>query len=235
MKKKINYLFFAVLAFFVAACNNSGSGQQLDAKSFSEKIHEENNPVILDVRTPEEFSTGYISQAININYNSEEFKQKVNKLDKDETVYVYCLAGSRSADAAKEMRESGFKNVVELKGGILKWKSASLEVTPGTTAPKNLISLEHYNAMINDSIPVLVDFYAPWCGPCRKLKPILEEIQKEYSGKVKVVRINIEENVELAQKMNVSELPVIMIYQKNKLQTRINTLVSKEELLKILF
>ena len=187
------------------------------------------------MRTPEEFSTGYIAGAMNINYNSDEFKQKVNKLDKDETVYVYCLAGSRSADAAKEMRESGFNNVLELKGGILKWKAAELEVTPGTNTPKNLISLEQYNVMINDSIPVLVDFYAPWCGPCRKLKPILEEIQKENTGKVKVVRINIEENVELAQKMNVSELPVIMIYQKNKLQTRKDTLVTKEELLKMLF
>jgi thioredoxin len=235
MRKKINYLFFAALTFFIAACNNSGSGQQLDAKAFSEKIHGENNPVILDVRTPEEFSGGYITGAININYNSDEFNTKSGKLDKDETIYVYCLAGSRSSDAAKEMRKAGFKNVVELKGGILKWKAAGLEVTPGNSAPKNLISLEQYNAMINDSIPVLVDFYAPWCGPCRKLAPILEEIKNENVGKVKVIRINIEENVELAQKMNVSELPVIIVYRNNKLQNRKNTLLTKEELLKLLF
>jgi len=235
MKTKIVYTFVAIVTFFVAACNNNGSGQQLDAKAFSEKIHEENNPVILDVRTPEEFSGGYIAGAININYNSDEFSKKVNKLDKDETVYVYCLAGSRSADAAKEMRESGFKNVVELKGGILKWKAAGLDVTPGNGAAKVSMSVDEFKKLVTADIPVLVDFYAPWCAPCRKMSPMLEELSKENEGKIKIVKINIDEHTKLAEQLGVTEIPVFVLYKNGNETVRKSGLQTKEDLLKILF
>ena len=235
MTNKISYPFLLAFVFFVAACNNSGSGQQLDAKAFSEKIHSENNPAILDVRTPEEFSGGYIAGAINIDYNSSEFSQKANKLDKYETVYVYCLAGSRSADAASEMRKSGFKNVVELKGGILKWKAAGLDVTPVTGAAKPSMSVDEFKKLVAADIPVLVDFYAPWCAPCRKMSPMLEELSKENEGKIKVVKINIDEHKQLAEQLGVTEIPVFAVYKNGAETARKSGLQSKEELLKIIF
>lgn len=235
MSKEIKYLFFAAFVFFVAACNNSGSGQQVDAKAFSEKIHGENNPVILDVRTPEEFSGGYIAGAININYNSDEFSQKVGKLDKDEPVFVYCLSGGRSSSAANDMRNSGFKNVIELKGGILKWKAAGLDVTPGSGSAKASMSVDEFKKMVAADVPVLVDFYAPWCAPCRKMSPMLEELKKENEGKIKIVKINIDEHKQLAEEIGVTEIPIFTVYKNGNETARLKGLQTKEELLKILF
>lgn len=235
----MNINFFLIsslaLALFIAACNNSGSGQQVEAKAFSEKIHSESNPLILDVRTPGEFSGGFIPGAINIDYNSNEFSQKVNKLDKSETVFVYCLSGGRSASAADEMRKSGFKNVVELKGGILKWKAAGLEITPGTGKAKPSMSVEEFKQLVTAGVPVLVDFYAPWCAPCRKMSPMLEELKKEYEGKMILVKINIDEHRKLAEELGVTEIPVLSVYKNGQETNRKNGLQSKEDLLKILF
>lgn len=235
MKNRFHLLSIILFILFAGACNNSGSGQQLEAKAFSEKLHEENNPVLLDVRTPDEFSGGYIAGAININYNSEEFSQKVNKLDKSEPVYVYCLSGGRSSSAAGEMRKSGFKNVIELKGGILKWKAAGLELTPGTTASKPSMTQDEFKKLITDNVPVLVDFYAPWCAPCRKMSPMLDEMSKENEGKMKLVRINIDEHKQLAEELGVTEIPIFVVYKNGSETARKSGLQTKEDLLGIVF
>ena len=238
MRNRFNFISFFAFAFIIAACNNSGSGQQLqqvDAKTFSEKIHEQNNPVILDVRTPQEFEGGYIAGAINIDYNSNEFSQKVNKLDKDESVFVYCLSGGRSSSAANEMRRNGFKNVVELKGGILKWNAAGLDFAAGSGVVKTSMSVDDFKKMVTADVPVLVDFYAPWCAPCRKMSPMLEELSKENEGKIKVVKINIDEHKQLAQDMGVTEIPIFTVYKNGNETARVKGLQTKEELLKILF
>ena len=238
MRIRFKIISFFALAFIIAACNNSGSGQQLqqvDAKTFSEKIHEQNNPVILDVRTPQEFGGGYIAGAINIDYNSLEFSQKVNKLDKDETVFVYCLSGGRSSSAANDMRRNGFKNVVELKGGILKWNAAGLDVAAGSGDAKTSMSVDDFKKMVTADVPVLVDFYAPWCAPCRKMSPMLEELSKENEGKIKVLKINIDEHKQLAEEMGVTEIPIFTVYKNGNETARVKGLQTKEELLKILF
>ncbi|MCG3164459.1 MAG: Thiosulfate sulfurtransferase GlpE [Bacteroidia bacterium] len=238
MKNRFNIISFFAFTFIIAACNNSGSGQQLqqvDAKTFSEKIHEQNNPVILDVRTPQEFEGGYIAGAINIDYNSNEFSQKVNKLDKEETVFVYCLSGGRSSSAAGEMRKNGFKNVIELKGGILKWKAAGLDIAAGSAAPKTSMTVGDFKKIVTADVPVLVDFYAPWCAPCRKMAPMLEELSKENEGKIKIVKINIDEHKQLAEEMGVTEIPIFTVYKNGNETARVKGIQTKEELLKILF
>ncbi len=230
----MKHLLFLLPLIILFSCNGQ-SNQTLDAKAFSAKIQAENNPAILDVRTPEEFSGGYISGAININYNSDEFNKKVGKLNKDETIYIYCLAGSRSADAAKEMRESGFKNVMELKGGILKWKAAGLNVTPATNGAKISMSMEEFKKLTTDTVPVLVDFSAPWCGPCRKMLPMLAELTKEQQSKMKLVTINIDEHTQLTEQLGVTEIPVFVVYKNGVETARKSGLQTKEGLLKILF
>ena len=87
------------------------------------------NPVILDVRTPEEYADGHIYDAININLNSPDFKDEINRLDKNFTYVVYCRSGSRSNTARNIMEESGFKHVINMTGGITGWISEGFPVT----------------------------------------------------------------------------------------------------------
>jgi len=81
---------------------------------------------------------------------------------------------------------------------------------------------------------VLVDFYADWCSPCQALSPILEELARKYSGKIKIAKFNIEEGQSLALEYEVMSLPTLIIFQKGKEIKRIVGLQSKEELEKIL-
>jgi len=93
-----------------------------------------NNPefVILDVRTPEEFAEGHIGNAINIDYSSGTFRDKLNKLDKNKTYLVYCATGSPgcgSIGTSDIMAELNFREVYNMLGGIISWKTAGLPTT----------------------------------------------------------------------------------------------------------
>lgn len=65
--------------------------------------------------------------------------------------------------------------------------------------------------VLQSTLPVLVDFWAPWCGPCKAMNPILEELEKEYEGKVKVVKMNVDENTDVPGQFNVMSIPTFVI------------------------
>lgn len=87
------------------------------------------NFVILDVRTPEEFLGEHIENAVNLDYYSDTFRNDLDKLDKNKTYLIYCRSGSRSEKALNIMKELDFKEVYNMSGGIIKWKSEGLPTT----------------------------------------------------------------------------------------------------------
>ena len=84
---------------------------------------------------------------------------------------------------------------------------------------------------LNSDKPVLVDFYADWCGPCKMMAPIIGEIAEELQGKAKVGKINVDENQELAMKYEVMSIPTLIIYKNGKEAKRFVGVRDKKELL----
>lgn len=89
------------------------------------------NAVVVDVRTPAEFLDGHIGGALNIDIGSASFADKLNELDKNKNYIINCQMGGRSARATSIMLEIGFKNVINLEGGITAWKRDGLSVKIG--------------------------------------------------------------------------------------------------------
>lgn len=92
-----------------------------------QKLLSEKNTILVDVRTPEEFSEGKIANAINIDFYSNTFEQEISKLDKSKNILVYCRSGKRSANAAEVLSKKGFK-VINLEGGITNWQSQGFPI-----------------------------------------------------------------------------------------------------------
>ena len=85
--------------------------------------------------------------------------------------------------------------------------------------------------VVNSSIPVLVDFWATWCGRCRKLGPVVDEISESYEGKVKFVKINVEESLETAKKYSISGLPSLLVFKNGEAVERMAGLMPKSTII----
>ncbi len=85
--------------------------------------------------------------------------------------------------------------------------------------------------VINSDKVTVVDFWATWCGPCRKLSPVLDEIAQEYDGKVKFVKINVEQNLETAKQYSVSGIPCLLVFKDGKPVERMAGLMPKSTII----
>ena len=83
-------------------------------------------------------------------------------------------------------------------------------------AELNITSLNFENEVLNADKPVLLDFYADWCGPCKMLAPVLHEIAEENAGTLKVGKINVDEQMELAMRFQVSSIPMLAVFKDGK-------------------
>lgn len=228
MKKFISLL---VLLTLFASCQgqNTKAIQTIDYKSYSEKLASSENPQLLDVRTPEEFSVEHLENATNINWNGSDFTSKVEKLDKSKPVFVYCKVGGRSSQAANKLSELGFKEIYNLDGGIMKWQGKKTSNAAAT--PKGL-SVSEFEKLINSDKKVIINFSAKWCAPCKKMAPYLTKMQEELKGKIALIRLDADENKTLLETMKLDELPVILIYENGKETWRHLGFLSEEDLRK---
>jgi thioredoxin 1 len=87
------------------------------------------------------------------------------------------------------------------------------------------------NEVLNSDLPVIVDLWAPWCGPCKAIAPILETIAEEFDGKINVVKVNIDENPSIAANYNVMSIPTLLIFKDGNVEGQIVGLASKNKII----
>tara|TARA_R110002050_G_scaffold3484_1_gene18367 strand:+ start:555 stop:899 length:345 start_codon:yes stop_codon:yes gene_type:complete len=109
-----------IKSIFGINSNTNNNIKVLDVSTFKQAVSK-NKVQLIDVRTANEYNTGYIKKAKNIDVFSGKFTSEVNKLDKEKPVYVYCRSGGRSKRASKKIAALGFKEIYDLKGGILNY------------------------------------------------------------------------------------------------------------------
>ncbi len=128
-----NIALIFVLLLCLTGCTSSQSQQQkkaienVDAKRFKELV-DAGEGIVLDVRTPEEFSEGYIPNAANIDIYQNNFEARIKEMDNSREIYVYCQAGARSADASKILQKNGFTKIYNLQSGFSGWKKSGYPV-----------------------------------------------------------------------------------------------------------
>lgn len=102
---------------------NLRNKMDLTQEQWAEQLSKDENPFLLDVRTPEELEEGYIPNATNIDfYLGQGFLDEIEKLDKNKNYYVYCRSGNRSAQACAILRSKGIENTYNLEGGFMNWE-----------------------------------------------------------------------------------------------------------------
>jgi thioredoxin 1 len=127
---------------------------------------------------------------------------------------------------------SGGRNIAHAPSFTI--ASNSGEDDPMATDTNSLV--KHINdgdfdsAVLKSATPVLIDFWAPWCGPCRMIGPIVDELSSEYQGKVSMVKINVDENPMVAQQFGVSSIPTLMLFKGGQLADRVLGALPKAEL-----
>lgn len=195
--------------------------QIVSADTFATLLKQRPQPQLIDVRTPGEFAEGHLSGALNINSQREDFTQALGKLDKNKPVFVYCLSGGRSKVAVANLHQLGYTDVHELKGGYLKWSSRMMPVE-GVTKSSNRSqwTTARFDSLLHAQPFVLVDVYASWCAPCKKMAPVIDQLSVELASQVTIIKLNADTEKSLLKAFQVEELPTLLLFRDGKLADR---------------
>ncbi len=121
--------FFTIISLFVLqSCSESATGIQNDSATEFQQNMQSNKGLLIDLRTPEEYVEGHIKGSATINFYDASFESKLNGLDRNKVLYLYCASGGRSSKASKMAHSMEFKEIHNLIGGFYAWEDAGLPV-----------------------------------------------------------------------------------------------------------
>jgi len=224
---------FALLLSSVAFAQTVQKRNLLTFEEFEAKLEKAGKEAqILDARLPEEYKQNHLEGALSFNIeNKEDFEKQTAKLDKNKPVFIYSIGNGRSGVLAKDLRNSGFKDVTEIPGGLSKWIGLGRPVI-STVGPG--LSKDAYVASLKSDKLVLVDFGSKYCPGCKKLEPTIDSLKTEQASVLKVINIEAYENKNLVKELGVVGLPTLVIYKNNEVIWKKTGSASKAEIEKVL-
>jgi rhodanese-related sulfurtransferase len=213
--KKHFIILIAVLFVSTALCAQAAKKDDtitLPLDSFTAGIGKQENPQIIDARSPEEFAYNHIIGALNFNLQTTEYTKFVQKLDKAKPVFIYAINTGRSNALAVELKRQGFPAVYSLAGGIANWIGGG---QPYYTSSKKELTLPEYKNIVNSHETVLVDIGSRYCAACKKVKPVLDSLRTENGNALKIIEIVLEESPALiAALKTVDVFPYLILYKR---------------------
>ncbi len=212
----------------------NGFAKDVNAKEFK-RLVDTGNTIVLDVRTPKEVAQGHIKGSSMIDFYSKDFVEKINLINKEKEICVYCRSGGRSAKAVEILKQNGFTKIYQLIGGIMAWEANKFPITKSTLKKDEHIktmSVNEFKSVLKTDKPVLVEFHTVWCSPCRKMAPIIDELEKEYKNKAVIMRIDMDKSKEIAKHYNIRGVPVFMLFKNGEQKWKHNGIISKQDLVK---
>ncbi len=224
----LSFMLFAALLIEVQA----QMVQNVDAVKFKELIAKE-DAIILDVRTPGEYSRGHIKGSTAINIADPSFVSKVNLLQKDKTILIYCMTGSRSSSGAAYMSRMRFKAIYNMQQGMMDWyrqgyaveQSNEVVASAGTTYTE-----QSFGQLLKDNKLVLVDFHAVWCAPCKAMSPVIDKVSADFKGKARVEKVDVETNKAITVAYQVQSVPGFVLFKAGKKVWSHNGTISYDDL-----
>ncbi len=212
-------IFLTFLILFAFLINLSAQvSQNVNAVKFKELIATE-NAIILDVRTPQEYSRGNIQGSTLINIADPEFVSRINMLQKDKTILIYCLTGSRSSVAANYMTRLGFKKIYNLQQGIMDWNQQGypmIQSNQAVASTSPTYTEQSFAKLLQANKLVLVDFHAVWCAPCKAMNPVIDKVSADFKGKAKVEKVDVEANKIITAAYQVQTVPGFVLFKEGK-------------------
>lgn len=235
---------FILLFILFSACSNGQQNiatenintpivENVDTKTFQGLIAKNPEGVMLDIRTPEEVANGHLANASTINFYDADFQKKVSMIRKDQPVFVYCAAGSRSSKAAEQMSQMGFTKIYNLQGGYNGWMHAGFEIIKDANAPISKVetfTAEQIQTLITSNKLVLLDFHTQWCIPCKKMIPVIDELKKYFEGKIIFQTLDADANKSIAVSYKMATVPTYILMKDGKEAYRKTGLTPKEEI-----
>jgi len=221
-----NRFLVAIASLFFVACHSNA--QNIDAKAFEQKLNA-GGAQVLDVRTAGEFIGGHLKNVLQADWTDrEQFVERTKHLDKNKTLLIYCASGIRSAQAAAFLKQEGFREVINLQGGIAAWNAAGKPVVRQEGVAE--LTSTTFNATVANNQIVLVDVGAEWCPPCKKMEPVLESLSKELQGKFTLLKVDGGRDLTVMKEIGASVLPTFMVYKNGKLSWKKEGIVTLQEL-----
>lgn len=187
------------------------------------ELVKQNDGIILDVRTPDEVAQGHIAGASVLNIYDKDFERKLNLMQKDKPIYVYCRSGGRSGKAAQTMDANGFRSIFNLTGGIGAWNDAKLPLEK----PKNVsvekaapMSQSDFDKKLAAKSVALADFHTEWCMPCKQMAPVIDALEKKFANQASIIRVDLDSSPELGSTFDIKGVPVFVLFVDGKEQWR---------------